>query len=226
MIWLWILAILILLGILVCRTRIGIHITFGLADQATADLTIGPFTIRLAPTPPQEKKKGPKKADKPPKEHDANPAAKLKKMPRPTWAEIQDAYHTLMPPCKRALQRTRRSIRVTPFRLSVTLAGREDPAAAAERYGQAQALVWTAMPALEQLVRIPDPWVHVGIDFDAEKTAAEGDFGISIRIGTVIAVGFGIGIPALRWLYRFFRAHRKKPPARNEQTKPAAPTAA
>lgn len=226
MIWLWILGILILLGIVLCWTRIGIRVTFGMAEQATADLTIGPFTIRLAPTPPQEKQKQEKKKDTPQKEHTPNPAAKLKKLPKPTWAEIQDAYHTLMPPCKRALKRTRRSIRVTPFRLSVTLAGREDPAAAAEQYGQAQALVWTVMPALEQLVRIPDPWVHVGIDFDAEKIAAQGDFGISIRIGTVIAVGFGIGIPTLRWLYRFFRAHRKKPPTQKEQAKPAAPTAA
>ena len=224
MVWFWILGILILLGIVLCSIRIGIHVTFGVAQQATADLTIGPFTIRLAPTPPGEK--GGKKGEKSEKKKDIRPAGKEKKLPKPTWAEIQDAYHTLMPPCKRALKRTRRSIRVTPFRLSVTLGGREDPAAAAERYGQAQALVWTVMPALEQLVRIHDPWVHVGIDFDAEKTAAEGDFGISIRIGTVIAVGFGMGIPALRWLIRFLRAHRKKPPAQNKQTKPAAPTAA
>ena len=58
---------------------------------------------------------------------------------------------------QKALRRTRRGIRVDPLRLSATLGGAEDPAAAAELYGGLHALVWTGMPALEKLVVIRDP---------------------------------------------------------------------
>ena len=46
MIWLWILGILIVLAVLICRTRIGVRVRFGEAPPA-AVLTIGPFRIPL-----------------------------------------------------------------------------------------------------------------------------------------------------------------------------------
>ena len=48
------------------------------------------------------------------------------------------------------------------------------------------------------------------VDFEEEKTRAEGTVGISIRIGTVLAVGFGIAVPTLRCFLRYMRTHRKK----------------
>ena len=97
----------------------------------------------------------------------------------------------------------------------MTGGGSEDPAAAAELYGYLHAGVWTAMPVLEQLLVIPDPYIHVGIDFDAPRTAVEGELGVSIRIGTLLAVGLGTGIPALRWFLRF---RKKQPPKTEKET--------
>ena len=62
------------------------------------------------------------------------------------------------------------------------------------------------MPALEKLVVIRDPGIHLGIDFDAQETRAEGELGISIRLGTLIAVGTQLAVPAIGWL-------RRMPPA-------------
>lgn len=226
MIWRWILGILLLLGLLFWRLRVGIRTSFG-GEAATADLTLGPFHIRLLPAKKGEPagEKPPKKA-KPVKKEARDLTAAIKRLPKPTLSEVKDAVRTLSPACKKALRRTRRSIRVHPFHLSVTIAGREDPAAAAEIYGYAHAAVWTAMPALEQLLLIPDPHVHLGIDFDNDKTRAEGEFGISVRIGTLIAVGVGIGFPTLRWIWRFTRRHRKGDQTQTEEKAPAAGTAA
>ena len=220
MLGLWIaLAVLLVLAMFLWRLRLGLYVAFG-PEQAAADLTIGPFRVRMAPSsgekkPPQETKK-PGKPKKTPK--DLSSAAK--KIPRPNREDLKDALETLWPVSKKALARTRRGIRVKPLRLSVTLGGAEDPAAAAELYGGLNGLLWTGMPALEQLLDIPDPHIHLGLDFDAPKTQAEGEIGLSIRLGTLVAVGVQMGIPAIGWLRRFMKRHQRRdgPPDSKHQT--------
>ena len=199
--------------LLLCLTRVGARAELR-RDGVTLDAKIGPFHIRILPAKetPEKKKKPEKKAKKPEKAGEEKPK---KSLPKIALADIKDAVHTLAPPLKRALGRTRRGIRVQPLRLLVTVGGSEDPAAAAELYGYLHAGVWTAMPVLEQLLVIPDPYIHVGIDFDAPQTAVEGELGVSIRIGTLLAVGLGIGIPALRWFLRF---RKKQPPKTEKET--------
>lgn len=212
MLGLWIaLAVLLVLIVLIWRLRLGLYVAFG-SGQAVADLTVGPFRIRLAPS--KETKKTPQKTKKPgkPKKEPKDLTEAAKKVPRPTLEDLRDALETLWPATKKALRRTRRGIRIQPLRLAVTLGGAEDPAAAAELYGGLHALIWTGMPALERLVVIPDPAIHLGIDFDAAKTQAEGEIGLSIRLGTLIAVGTQLALPAMGWLRRFWKRKRQQPP--------------
>lgn len=201
MIWRWVLGILALLIVLLCRTRAGVLVTLG--DAVRVDVKLGPLRIQIVPGREKTAKK-PQKEKKEGKEK--------KPFPKPSLADIQDALRTLGPPLKKALGRTRRGIRIDPLRLSLAIGGREDPAAAAKLYGEINAGVWAGMPALEQLLDIPDPRIHTETDFEAEKTRTEGTLGVTIRIGTVLAVGFGIAVPALRWLLRYLRKHRKKKP--------------
>ena len=217
---LWIaLAVLLALGIVIWRLRLGLYVAFG-GGQAAADLTIGPLRIHLAPSKaPKKPQQETKKPGKPKREpQDLTEAAKS--IPRPTLADLRDAAETLWPASKKALRRTRRGIRIKPLRLAVTLGGAEDPAAAAELYGGLHALIWTGMPALERLVVIPDPAIHLGIDFDAAKTQAEGELGLSIRLGTLIAVGAQLALPAIGWLRRYLKRHRRQdaPPDSRHQT--------
>ena len=69
MLGLWItLAVLLALAIFLWRLRLGLYVSFG-GEQAAADLTIGLFRVRLAPS--KETKKTPqetKKTGKPKKE--------------------------------------------------------------------------------------------------------------------------------------------------------------
>lgn len=209
MIWLWILGVLAALILLLCWTRVGIHVVLQ-RENTSVDAKIGLFHIRLLPGK-ERTEKAEKKPQKPKKERAAKPDKKKKALPKITLADIKDAVHTLAPPLKRALSRTRRGIRLRPLDLRMTLGGSEDPAAAAEQYGYLHAGVWTVMPVLEELLVIPDPYIHVGIDFEARETVLEGEVGISVRIGTLLAVGFGMAIPALRWFLRFQKRQKQRP---------------
>ena len=219
MLGLWIaLGVLAALILLIWRLRLGVLASFG-GGQVTVDLRIGPFRIRLTPRQKREKSRS-KKTGKPGKLK--APAETKKKIPRPTAADLKDAWRTLWPAARRALERTRRGIRVAPLRVSVTLGGGTDPAAAAELYGGLCAMVWTGMPALEALVEVPDPQIHIGIDFDAPATDWEGELGVSLRMGTLIAIGLRLGIPVLKWLQTYFKKQESRRNAASAAEHPAA----
>ena len=212
MVLIWILGVLAALLVLLCLTRVGVHATLYGGDP-TVRVRVGLFRIRIYPP----KAKSPKKEAQPQPKKKSEKSAKPKKerppMPKPQLTDIRDAVHTLWPPLRRALDRTRRGIRLHPLDLSVTVGGREDPAAGAELYGYLHAGVWAAMPVLEQLLVIPAPHIHVGVDFDSAETELSGEIGVSIRIGTVLAMGLGVGIPALKWFLAFRKKQQKQPPA-------------
>lgn len=197
MLALWILGILAAAVIALCLVPVGVRVRLT-GRAAEVDLRLAWLSIRLYPQPPEKAEKKPKKnakpAEKKPKAAKQRPALSF------TRADVWDAVRTLWPPLKRALERTRRGIRISPLNLTVTLGGAEDPAEAAVQYGKVQAAVWTGMPVLETLVEVRDPYVGIRIDFDAPETRAEGTLGVSARIGTLLGAALGVGIPALRWL--------------------------
>lgn len=207
---LWILGILLALIVLLCVTRVGIHAVFG--ETLLLDAKIGWFRIHILPAKEPNKKKKErgketKKAKKPEEK-----VEKKSTFPKPSIADIRDVVSTLWPPLKRALDRTRRGLRIDPLDLSVILGGSEDPASAAQMYGELNAVVWSAMPVLERLLVIPSPHIHIGINFNEAKTKLEGEVGVSARIGTLLAVGATVGFPALKWFLRYQKKQGKQPP--------------
>ena len=197
---LWILGILLALLVLLCLTRVGVHALFG--DALALDAKIGPFRIHILPGKKQDKKR--EKRAKEPKEAEKSEEKAEKKpcFPKPSMADIREAVSVLWPPLKRALNRTRRGVRIHPMDLCVTLGGQEDPAAAAQLYGEAHAGVWAVMPVLERLLVIPEPHIHIGIDFNASETKVEGELGVTARVGTLLTVGATVAFPALKWFLR------------------------
>ena len=215
MIALWILGILVLLLLWLCLTRVGAQVTLS-GGSTVVDVQFGLFRFRVFPGKKKSKPSKEETTEKPEK-----PKEKKEKqpLPKPTLTDIRDAVRTLWPPLKRALNRTRRGIRIHPLTVSLILGGADDPAAAAEQYGYLQAAIWTGMPVMEKVLDIPEPNIHTDIDFDAPKPLIEGTVGITARIGTLLGVGLGIVIPALRWFLRF----REKA---KQQTTPAPQLAA
>lgn len=207
---LWILGILLALLVLLCLTRVGVHALFG--DALALDAKIGPFRIHILPGKKQDKKR--EKRAKEPKEAEKSEEKAEKKpcFPKPSMADIREAVSVLWPPLKRALKRTRRGVRIHPMDLCVTLGGQEDPAAAAQLYGEAHAGVWAVMPVLERLLVIPEPHIHIGIDFNASETKVEGELGVTARVGTLLAVGATVAFPALKWFLRYRKKQKRQPP--------------
>ena len=85
-----------------------------------------------------------------------------------------------------------------------------DPAKVSELYGYLHSGMWSGMPVLEEGLDIPDPHLHIGIDFNTEKTVVEGKLGITARIGTLLAAGLCVGIPALRWFLKYRKKMKKQ----------------
>ena len=225
MLWLWIIGGIVLLLFLFCMLRIGVRIT--VQETAAAWVTVGLIRIQVAPSKPKKSKK--KAEPKKKKTTDGKDKLKqLKKLPKPTLEDIRSAIDTLGPPLKRALRRTRRGIRIHPLQLSVTVGGAHNPAEAAELYGLIHSAVWIVMPVAEELLVIPEPSIHVGLDFDAAGFKAAGEVGISIRVGTIIALGFGIGIPALKWFLSWLKKRKPEvpPKLKDKKDRPTVDTAA
>jgi len=223
--------ILVILALLtwLCLTRVGVRAVFG--EDLTVDARIGWIRFRAYPRPPKKEKppkeKTAKQIEKETRAKAAKEAKRAEKAaqkqagPKPNLKQIaamvRSAVRELLPPLKRSLARIGRGIRIKPLQLYVTLGAASDPAAGAQLYGEVNAAVWAVMPVLEQLADIPDPYIQIHVDFDAAKTTLRGEAGLSIRIGTLLAAAFGIGIPAVRWFLRMQKQQKneqkKQPPA-------------
>ena len=223
MLFLKILAALALLIALLCLLRLGVRASWGAETRVTAIL--GPVRLPLVPkkegkTGKEKPKKEKQKKKKPAKEK----AAKCRQpLPKPGKEDIREALQLLLPALKRALRKLGRGIRIDPLRVSLTLGGKNDPADAAEKFGYLQAAVWAGMPQLQRWMHIPDPHIHTDVNFDAEKTEVSGEAAVTLRLGTLFAMGFALLIPALKWFLHYRKRHReddtkeKTPPARAEE---------
>ena len=199
---LWILGILLALILLLLFLRVGVHITFG--EALKVDACVGPVRIAVVP-----KKKTPPAEEKP----------KEKKKTGLTFADIRTAVPALFEAVKGALRKTRQRMRIDPMRLSLTF-GSDDPAKTSEMYGWAGTAVWTLMPQMEQLMKIPDPSIHLDVDFQAVSTKAEGEVGISFQIRDFFAIAFAAAKPVLKWFFAFKKAKRlREAEQKTEQTK-------
>jgi len=218
LLWLKILAGITVLFALFCLTRLGVRIDLG--DIVSADVTFGFLHFRVAPSKAEKKKPKEETMKKEPKDLTKT----LKKIQSPTLKDLKTAYQILWPPSERALRRFGRGIRVHPLTMSLTLAGKNDPAGAAEAYGDICAVMWAVMPPLEELIDIPKPSLHVGVDFDAADLRVRGQVGVSLRIGTLLAMGFDLLIPGIRWFIKFQKAHKQDEPKPDQkaETPPAA----
>lgn len=211
----WILlGILLLLGFLLLLLRLRLRIHLALRDEGiTLSLRAGPihrtWPLGKAETaPPPEASEEPAKpsAEKPTKgeqeaAEEANPKKRKSRKPR-DWNMLaamgKEAAGLI-------LSRLRRGGKIEPLNVSLTLGGKEDPAAAAQHYGAVQAAIWTIMPQLEERLTIPDPHLRVDLEFQSQETTLRGEIGLSLRLGTLLRIGWGLLGIALRT-----RRQRKK----------------
>lgn len=195
---LWIVLAAALVLWLLSRVRLGI-LAEGESGAVRVRVRLGPVRWQVYPPRMPEAPKKREKASSGKRREGGRSARRRGKPPKVTAALIRSAMEEVWPPVRRALARFGRGIRLDPLMLAVTLGAAADPVSGAQTYGAAQAAVWTLMPVLERLADVPDPRIHIGVDFSRETTRAEGSVGISVRLGTLLAAALQAGIPAVRW---------------------------
>ena len=198
-------ALYIILGILLVLfllslLRLGVRVEFtGSLAETRVTVIAGPARIQLLPKPekPEKPQKEKKKKEKPAK---AKAEGGEEKKLHLTKEDIKTALPALWECLKNGLRKTRQRLLIDPLELSAVLPGAMDPAGAAELYGYINAGMWTVMPQLEQLTRIPDPGLHVEVDFDSEQLRLTGRLGVSLQIRDLFAIGWAFAKPVIRWL--------------------------
>ena len=201
-------AVYIILGIaaalfLLSLLRAGVHIAFG--DELRVTATAGPVRVQLLPKPDKPEKKKAKK-EKPSGEKKPEGEKKKERTLDLTKEDIRTALPAAWEALKKGLEKTRQRLRIDPMQVSAVLGGAIDPAGAAELYGYVNAGMWTVMPQLERLTRMPDPRIHTEIDFDAERTKVSGEVGFSLQIRDLFTIGWAFAGPMVKW----FMAMRKR----------------
>ena len=73
------------------------------------------------------------------------------------------------------------------------------------------------MPQLEDLFHIPDPSLHLRMDYSAKETRAEGSVGLSLRVWDMLIIAFALMRPMLKWYRRFRRGAQKRPNSGSER---------
>lgn len=197
---LWILGAVLLIVLLLSRLWLGVQVRGNCGDwQVRA--RVGPLYFQFYP--PKE----PKQTKEPETKMKKDSGAKREKtaFPRVTPELLSSAYREVWPPLRKALDRLRRAVRVDPLEVSVTIGGADDPPESAELYGVAQGALWTGMPVLERLLDIPDPHIHIGIDFDTPQPDLRLSLGVQVRLGALVVIALHAGMPAIRWYQNTLR---------------------
>ena len=193
--------------ILILCLRVSVQADFGEELRVTA--RIGPMKMQIIPPPEKKprKEKAKKKAKKKEPESEKKPKEKKKLDLHLTFADIRNALSAVWQSVQGTLRRAGRRIRIDPLDLSFVF-GDENPVNTAQWYGWANTAVWTVMPWLEKTEYMPDPRIHMEMDFNATKTKVSGTVGASYRIGDLLAIGFAAAWPLLRFGIPFLKKQR------------------
>lgn len=197
-----ILGVIAALIVVILCLRVGVTASFGEELRVTA--RIGPVTMQIIPPPEKKPKKAkPEKAAK----DEKKPKEKKKPDIHLTFEDIKGALSALWRSIQGALRRAGKRIRIDPMRLSFVFAD-EDPVNTAQWYGWANTAMWTVMPRLEEWIHIPDPHIHMEMDFTAAETKVSGTVGASYRIGDLLTIGFTAAGPVLKFGIPFLRKQK------------------
>ena len=200
-----------LLLVLLCL-RVSVNLAFG--EELRVTVQLGPKVIQIVP-PPEKRAKAEKRSVKPSKTE-----SKSQKKPVPvfrlTFDDMRGGLRALWQAVKGALRRAGKRIRIDPLNISIVL-GDENPANTAEWYGWVNTAVWTVMPRLEEWVDMPDPRIHMEMDFSAAETTVSGTVGFRYRVADLLAIAFAAGGPVLRFGIPFLKRQRAMKKAAEKQ---------
>ena len=205
--------LLLLVGIWMLRVRA--EIAFG--RELCVMVQIGPKKLTILPKldKPKKAKKTEKKQTKTAQQNE-KPKEK-KKFPF-TFDDVRSVLPVIWEALQKALRKIQSRMVVDPLDVSIVFGG-SDPVKSAQMYGWTGTAVWTIMPQLEQLIRIPHPHIHLDVDYDSCRIAAEGRVGVKFRVGDLLVIALTLAVPVLKWYLAWRRKKNAPSETLQEETK-------
>ena len=194
-----VIGVILLILLLLMSVRVGVIFRFG--DQMTLKLRIGVLRLTILPKKKKEKQTKTETA-----ERTTQKSTSPKKKKKLTPSEVCDLVTAVFSALRAIAHRAGKHLRVDPLELSAVIGG-SDPTQVAQCYGAASAAVWSLMPQAEEIIHIPDPHIHIDMDYNAPHTAVSGKVGLSFRVGNMIEFIVAAAIPMLRWYKVYRKAH-------------------
>ncbi len=220
MIVLKIIGAILLICLLIGFLRLGAILSFG--DSLRVQLRVGPIKLTIVPRGKKKPKENKKKPEKPDHKPEKEPRQKKKRsIPKPTLDDILDLIDTAFAALGATARRACRRVRIDPLELTVVF-GWPDPADAARMFGAANTLMYAVMPKAEEVFYIPDPSLHLRIDFDREWPTASGSLGLSVRVCDLLAIALTLVVPLGKWFLRFKKSHKHDKPAHTDEIRDEA----
>lgn len=203
-----IIGIILLVFLLIGFLRVGAILSF--EEELRVAVRVG--LIRLTIFPGKEKKPKKPKEEKPKEEKKEKKPKKKRSIPKPTFEELLDLIETALSALGATARRACKRLHIDPLDLTLVFGG-GDPADIAMMYGMASSAMYALMPRVEERFHIPDPSLHLRMDYDAEGTEARGTVGLSLRVCDLFAILFTLAVPLGKWFLRFKKAHKHDSPA-------------
>lgn len=201
-----VIGIILLIFLLIGFLRVGATVFFG--EALCVKLRVGCIRLTVFPKGTKKKKKEKKPKEEKPKEEAAETKPKKRRaLPKPTIEDLLDLVQTALSALGATVTRACKRVRIDPLDVTLVLGG-NDPASVATMYGVASAIVFSEMPKLEERFYVPNPSLHLRMDFDAGGTTAAGQVGVTLRVCDLFAIVFTLLLPMAKWFLRFKKAHR------------------
>ena len=214
----------VLLLLLILLIRVGCRFDYS-AEGLYLWLKIACFRFVLLPekplSPKQEAKKQAKKKLKEDKKKAAKAAKKKakeeakargEKLPQKRPADLLWLLGFVRPATS-ALNSLRKKLRIDTLKLEYAIAGADDPAKAALRYGQVSAGGGALFPLINGVFDVKEWDVNLYVDFNQSKTKVALSATATYRVGQLLSVAIILGIKALS----IYLKHKKEVTSEEEK---------
>lgn len=184
-----VIGIILLLFLLIALMRVGVDAGYG-AEGAVVILRAGFIRITLYPGRPDAEKKRRKKIKK----------AKKEKKEEPDELEKGgfDKFKELMPAILDVAGRFKRKLKINVLKLHLTIAGADDPASAAIKFGSSNAAMGIIVPVLENNFNIDERDFCSDVDFTAQKTQISARAILTLAVWQIFYIAAGFIFPYLK----------------------------
>ncbi len=199
----WLIGLGIFLGVLLLIgcIRVGGEVSYA-ADGVFLWLRIGPLRVTLLPQRPKKKTKKPVPKKKKQKPEQKKPEQKK------SGGAVSLALE-LLPPVFETMGKLKRAIQLDILEIHLAV-GDADPATAAIRFGQANAVLGALIPLVESQFKVKERKITTELNFQLTETVVNLRGGFSLTIGQAFGLLFGLAGKAIPIVHGHGKKHQKK----------------